>query len=138
MSSTSEFRPRVVAVTGGAGFIGSNLVRWLLKHEPEVQVVNIDALTYAGNLESLTDVVAHHGENGDGRYQFIHGDIRNSRLIGMVLAGEAADVNGRLVPMPDAVLHLAAESHVDRSILGPAEFVSTNVQGTLNLLECLR
>lgn len=138
MSSKSEFRPRVVAVTGGAGFIGSNLVRWLLKHEPEVKVVTIDALTYAGNLESLGDVVDNHGEDGDGRYQFIHGDIRDSRLVGMLLAGGAADVNGRTVPMPDAVLHLAAESHVDRSILGPAEFVSTNVQGTLNLLECLR
>ena len=133
------FRPRTVLVTGGAGFIGSNLVRWLLDAEPEVQVVVLDLLTYAGNLESLADVAATHGPGGDGRYYFVHGDIRDDALAAKLLAGGSAEAgSGRALPRPDAVLHLAAESHVDRSILGPAAFVSTNVQGTLALLEATR
>ena len=131
------FAPRVVLVTGGAGFIGSNLVRWLLEHEPDVRVVNLDLLTYAGNLESCADIQVAHGAGGDGRYHFVHGDIRDARLVAELLAGRAMGPGSeRPLPSPDAVLHLAAESHVDRSILGPAEFVSTNVQGTLNLLTC--
>jgi dTDP-glucose 4,6-dehydratase len=137
--STSGFKPRTVIVTGGAGFIGSNLVRWLLRNEPEVRVINLDLLTYAGNLESLTDVAAKHGADGDGRYFFVHGDIRDPALAATLLRGSAEEAGSRRpMPAPDAVLHLAAESHVDRSILGPAEFVSTNVQGTLNLLEASR
>ena len=132
------FRPSTVIVTGGAGFIGSNLVRWLLAAEPDITVVNLDALTYAGNLESLSDVSERHGPGGDGRYYFVHGDIRDADLVRSLLAGGAAAVDGRATMPPDAILHLAAESHVDRSILGPAAFVSTNVQGTLNLLECTR
>ena len=139
MSSTPNFSPRTVVVTGGAGFIGSNLVRWILEHDPRVDVVNLDALTYAGNLESLADVSARFGEAGSGRYFFVHGDIRNPTLVAALLAGRARETGSeRSVPQPDAVLHLAAESHVDRSIIGPVEFVSTNIQGTLNLLECLR
>ena len=135
----TEFRPQTVVVTGGAGFIGSNLVRWLLRHEPALRVINLDVLTYAGNVESLADVSAHHGGDGDGRYFFVHGDIRDGELISSILAGAATEsVSGRGIPAPDAILHLAAESHVDRSILGPAEFVSTNVQGTLSLLEATR
>ena len=137
--SISEFNPGVVLVTGGAGFIGSNLVRWLLKHSEELVVINVDALTYAGNLESLTDVEDAHGAHGDGRYFFIHGDIRDQQLVTSILEGSGTEtLTRRPLPAPDAILHLAAESHVDRSILGPTEFVSTNVQGTLNLLECLR
>jgi dTDP-glucose 4,6-dehydratase len=128
----SIFHPRTVLVTGGAGFIGSNLVRWILEHEPEVTVVNLDALTYAGNLESLTDVQERFGADGEGRYHFVHGDIRDGELVASLLAGSAGTA------APDAVLHLAAESHVDRSIMGPAEFVATNVQGTLNLLDRAR
>ena len=133
---SSPFQPRVVLVTGGAGFIGSNLVRWLLRHEPELRVVNLDALTYAGNLESLADTLRDHGASGDGRHYFVHGDIRDARLVGALLRGEEREgESGRPIPSPDALLHLAAESHVDRSIDGPAAFVSTNVQGTLTLLE---
>ena len=139
MDTRESFRPTTVLVTGGAGFIGSNLVRWLLEHEPDVTVVNLDLLTYAGNLESLTDVSATHGSKGDGRYYFVRGDIRDPEAVAGLLAGTALDASdGRRIPAVDAVLHLAAESHVDRSITGPAEFVSTNVQGTLNLLERTR
>ncbi len=125
MSAPSSFRPACVLVTGGAGFIGSNLIRWILREEPLVQVVNLDLLTYAGNLESLEEV-AH-----DSRYRFVHGDIADQELVARLLAGDGDRP-------PDAVLHLAAESHVDRSILGPAVFVETNVRGTLSLLEATR
>ena len=103
-------------VTGGAGFIGSNLVRWLLRSAPEAEVVNLDALTYAGNLESLADV------EDEPRYTFVHGDICDGDLVREALEGV------------DVVLNLAAESHVDRSILSDAPFVRTNVLGTHTLL----
>jgi len=132
------FEPGTVLVTGGAGFIGSNLVRWLLDNTA-VQVVNLDLLTYAGNVESLADVFANHGPGGSGRHFFVHGDIRDADLVADLLAGNAVEPGtDRAIPTADAVLHLAAESHVDRSILGPGEFVSTNVQGVLTLLEGLR
>jgi dTDP-glucose 4,6-dehydratase len=139
MRSRLAFQPETVLITGGAGFIGSNLVRSILERERDVNVVNVDALTYAGNLDSLTDVADRFGHLGDGRYFFVHGDIRDEQLVGSVLAGTKREPGSeRRIPRPDAILHLAAETHVDRSILGPAAFVSTNVQGTLNLLECLR
>jgi dTDP-glucose 4,6-dehydratase len=122
-------QPRTVLVTGGAGFIGSNLVRWLLAHEPALRVVNYDLLTYAGNLESLDDVQRRHGPGGDGRYVFVHGDIRDFERVSTALRTDDG---------VDAVLHLAAESHVDRSIMGPEIFVDTNVRGTLVLLEACR
>ncbi len=125
MSERAAFRPTCVLVTGGAGFIGSNLIRWILREAPGVQVVNLDLLTYAGNLESLEDVAR------DGRYRFVRGDIGDAELVARLLAGDGG-------PPADAVLHLAAESHVDRSILGPAVFVDTNVRGTLTLLEAAR
>ncbi len=103
-------------VTGGAGFIGSNLVRHILTTRPDAEVVNLDGLTYAGNLESLADV------EGDSRYRFVHGDICDGALVADVMNGV------------DVVLHLAAESHVDRSILSDAPFVRTNVVGTHTLL----
>jgi len=137
------FHPCCVLVTGGAGFIGSNFIRWLLAEHTDVQVVNLDLLTYAGNLESLADVAAGHDGRGDGRYYFVHGDIRDLDCVRAMLRGErgetvAGDSRPRTVPRPDAVVHFAAESHVDRSIMGPAAFVATNVQGTLTLLEASR
>jgi dTDP-glucose 4,6-dehydratase len=132
-----------VLVTGGAGFIGVNFVRWVLEHDPEVTVVNLDALTYAGNLESLADVFERHGPGGDGRHFFIRADVRDFETLRRVLCGEAQEIPGagsspRPIPAPDALVHLAAESHVDRSIMGPAVFVETNVRGTLVLLEACR
>ncbi len=120
--TTAEFHPKRVLVTGGAGFIGSNLVRFLLANTDNVGVVNLDALTYAGNLENLADVA------GDTRYTFVHADIRDPRAVFAACRDHGVD----------AIAHLAAESHVDRSITGPAAFVETNVVGTLNLLEAAR
>ena len=108
-----------VIVTGGAGFIGSAVVRALMA-DKSVQVVNLDKLTYAGNLESLASVA------DDPRYRFVQLDICNAAGVGALLAAEK----------PDAIMHLAAESHVDRSIDGPAAFVQTNMVGTGVLLEC--
>ncbi len=139
----TAFQPRCVLVTGGAGFIGCNFVRWLLEHDRSVSVVNLDLLTYAGNLESLDDIARDHGPEGDGRYYFIHGDIRDFDTVACTLRGAMSEraapgTPGRTVPTPDAVVHLAAESHVDRSIMGPAIFIETNVKGTLTLLEACR
>jgi len=103
-------------VTGGAGFVGSNLVRHILTTRPDVDVLNVDALTYAGNLESLADL------EDDPRHVFLHGDICDGALMANAMSGV------------DVVLHLAAESHVDRSILSDAPFVRTNVVGTHTLL----
>lgn len=108
-------------VTGGAGFIGSNLVRHLLAHTAH-RVINVDKLTYAGNLESLRDVLNHP------RHTFLQVDICDAAAVRDVFATHR----------PDAVLHLAAESHVDRSIDGPGAFIQTNVIGTFNLLEAAR
>ena len=137
------FRPECLLVTGGAGFIGSNFVRWVLKHDPHVSVVNLDLLTYAGNLESLADVAAEHGAAGDGRYFFVHADIRDVETLAAVFHGAAREMAprglpARTIPSPNAVVHMAAESHVDRSIMGPAIFVDTNIRGTLTLLESIR
>ncbi len=125
------FEPSCVLVTGGAGFIGSNFIRWLLRRTPAVHVINVDALTYAGNLESLEDVALAHGPGGDCRYHFVRGDVCDVDLMMRLSRGES-------FPTPDCVVHMAAESHVDRSIMGPAAFVETNVRGTLTLLEACR
>jgi dTDP-glucose 4,6-dehydratase len=108
-----------VLITGGAGFIGSNLVRLLLRERPDWNLVNLDKLTYAGNLESLADL------KGNPRHHFVRGDIANAELVEHL-------INGHQI---DAILNLAAESHVDRSILGPGIFVETNVVGTQILLD---
>jgi len=114
--------PKAVLVTGGAGFIGSNFVRFVLANQPGVRVVNLDCLTYAGNLENLADVA------DDPRYVFVKADICDTEQV--VAACEAHGVN--------SIVHFAAESHVDRSIVGPGAFIRTNVQGTLSLLQAAR
>ncbi|TCK07243.1 dTDP-glucose 4,6-dehydratase [Marinobacterium mangrovicola] len=108
-------------VTGGAGFIGSAVVRELINNSSH-KVVNVDKLTYAGNLESLVSVT------GDPRYTFVQADIGDAAAMQRVLAEH----------QPDIVMHLAAESHVDRSIDGPSEFIQTNIVGTYILLEAVR
>src|SRR5258705_6603148 len=109
-----------ILVTGGAGFIGSNFVRHVLTAHPDDAVVNLDKLTYAGNLENLRDVEA------DPRYRFVRGDICDGALV----RGAMREV--------DAVVHFAAETHVDRSNLGADDFLRTNVTGTFTLLEAAR
>jgi dTDP-glucose 4,6-dehydratase len=109
-------------VTGGAGFIGSNFVRYWLELHPEDRVINLDALTYAGNPENLKGI-------DDARnYRFVHGDICDAKLLGALFDEEQIDT----------VVNFAAESHVDRSILGPEAFIRTNVFGTFALLEAAR
>jgi len=109
-----------LVVTGGAGFIGSNFVRYMLAERGDVEIVNLDKLTYAGNLENL------RGVEDDPRYTFVHGDICDAVVVGEALRGA------------DAVVNFAAETHVDRSISGPQDFISTDVLGTHTLLEAVR
>ena len=112
--------PKRVLVTGGAGFIPSNLIRHLLEHTRH-EVISLDALTYAGNLENLADVMSHE------RLEFVHGDIRDAELVGELVAGV------------DVIVNAAAESHVEKSIVeGASEFVTTNVEGTQILLDAIR
>ncbi|WGL64977.1 dTDP-glucose 4,6-dehydratase [Pseudomonas sp. CW003PS] len=110
-----------ILITGGAGFIGSALIRHLVQNT-EHEVLNLDKLTYAGNLESLAPV------DDNPRYRFVQGDIGDSECVAAILAEF----------QPDAIMHLAAESHVDRSIDGPAAFIQTNIVGTYSLLESTR
>ncbi|MBC14864.1 MAG: dTDP-glucose 4,6-dehydratase [Rhodothermaceae bacterium] len=114
-------RPGVL-ITGGAGFIGSAMVRSALARRPEHRVVTLDALTYAGSVASLADL------DGAERHTFVHGDIRDGALVRDLLREHAVGL----------VVHLAAESHVDRSISGPSAFVETNVLGTQTLLDACR
>jgi dTDP-glucose 4,6-dehydratase len=111
-----------ILVTGGAGFIGSNFVRYLLKIEPEVRIVNLDALTYAGSQENLKDLPAAE------RHTFVQGNICDQDLLDKLLRQHQIDT----------IVHFAAETHVDRSILGPGQFVETNIIGTFTLLEAAR
>ncbi|MFA5714022.1 MAG: dTDP-glucose 4,6-dehydratase [Bacteroidales bacterium] len=111
-----------VLITGGAGFIGSHVVRRFVEHYPEYEIFNLDKLTYAGNLENLTDL------ESKSNYTFIKDDICNYNSIEKIVAENRIDT----------IIHLAAESHVDRSILDPFEFARTNVMGTLSLLEAAR
>ena len=109
-----------ILVTGGAGFIGSNFVRYMLHNYPEYTIINLDKLTYAGNLENLRDVEELPN------YRFVHGDIADRALV------------EELMPDSDAVVHFAAETHVDRSIMDAGSFISTDVYGTFVLLEAAR
>ena len=118
----TEYTPRNILVTGGAGFIGSNYVRYMLANYPEVNIVNLDKLTYAGSMDNLLELP------DDTRHRFVQGDICNQGLVAQLLVQHQID----------SILHFAAESHVDRSISGPREFIQTNVIGTLSLLEAAR
>lgn len=111
-----------ILITGGAGFIGSHVVRLFVNKYPEYQIINLDKLTYAGNLANLTDI--EDKEN----YSFVKGDIVDAEFIGQLFEEHIID----------GIIHLAAESHVDRSISNPIEFVMTNVVGTVNLLNAAK
>jgi dTDP-glucose 4,6-dehydratase len=113
---------RQILVTGGAGFVGSNFVRMVLTEHADTLVVNLDKLTYAGNLENLTGFLEHPN------HKFVKGDICDSRLVEKLMAAYKID----------AVINFAAESHVDRSILAPKVFIETNITGTLTLLQAAR
>ena len=113
---------RRILVTGGAGFIGSNFVRFWIDHHPEDRITNLDQLTYAGNVENLKAV------ESSPHYKFVRGDICDSELVRRLFHAEEVDT----------VVHFAAESHVDRSILAPDDFIRTNVHGTYTLLEAAR
>ncbi len=113
---------KTILITGGAGFIGSHVVRRMLKKYPEYKILNLDVLTYAGNLENLRDVEDYPN------YEFIKADITNAESIIEIFRKYR----------PDGVIHLAAESHVDRSITGPLAFVEANVLGTVNLLSAAK
>ncbi len=117
----SENRNKKILVTGGAGFIGSNFVRFILNEHPDWEVTNLDKLTYAGNLENLFEVM------DSPKYRFIKGDSTNRKLVNSILS-EGFDI----------VVNFAAESHVDRSILDASPFISTNIKGTQILLEGAR
>ena len=113
-----------ILVTGGAGFIGSNFIRHMLKAYPDYRIVNLDALTYAGNLENLRAVTAAEGSGPRARYQFVKGDIKDVSLVDSLIADGI-----------DAIVNFAAESHVDRSIDNAGIFIGTNVLGTQVLLD---
>ena len=117
-----SYQPRSILVTGGAGFIGSNYVHFLLNADSQVRVVNLDLLTYAGSLENLSSLP------DPNRHVFVQGDICDEALVDRLLREHEVDT----------VIHFAAESHVDRSITGPAAFVQTNLVGTFTLLESVR
>ena len=109
-----------ILVTGGAGFIGNCFIRHMLNSHPDYKIVNLDALTYAGNLENLYDV------KDNPNYEFVNGDICDKPLVRQLAAGV------------DVIVNFAAESHVDRSITGPEIFIETNIKGTLNLLQAAK
>ena len=115
-----QTKGQTILVTGGAGFIGSNLIRFILENRPNDRVINLDGLTYAGNLESLAEFA------DDPRHEFVHCDINDSAKL------------DEIMPKADVVLHLAAESHVDRSIHDPSLFLNTNIIGTQCMLDAAK
>ncbi len=117
-----SYQPTSMLVTGGAGFIGANFIRHVLKHEPAIQIINLDKLTYAGNLNNLKNLP------NERHHHFIQGDINDMALVKHLLTHHHIDT----------IVHFAAESHVDRSITSPNAFVETNVTGTFTLLEAAR
>ena len=118
----NHYQPQSLLVTGGAGFIGCNFVRYLLASDPQVRIVNLDLLTYAGSLDNLHDLPDPE------RHQFVYGDVCDRGLVEKLLREHRVDT----------IVHFAAESHVDRSISGPAAFIQTNFVGTFTLLEAAR
>jgi dTDP-glucose 4,6-dehydratase len=118
----AETKPKTWLVTGGAGFIGSNFIQTALAADSALKIINLDKLTYAGNLANLAEV------EQDPRYSFVQGDIADASCVQPLLQ----------MHHPDAIVNFAAESHVDRSIHGPAEFIQTNIFGSFNLLESAR
>lgn len=120
MAKERSIEDKTILVTGGAGFIGSNFIHYMLKRYSRCKIINLDKLTYAGNLDNLKDI-----EN-DPRYEFIHGDIRDREIVQKVFK------------RAQGVVHFAAETHVDRSILDAGEFVLTDVYGSFILFEALR
>jgi dTDP-glucose 4,6-dehydratase len=119
---TTDYRPENILVTGGAGFIGSHFIRYMLNQHDDINIINLDSLTYAGSLDNLRDL------SRANQHHFIQGDICDIDLIHHLF---------NEYPI-DTVVNFAAESHVDRSIIGPGAFVFTNVIGTFNLLEAAR
>ncbi len=119
---TMNYSPRKMLVTGGAGFIGSHFILYMLEKHTELEIINLDLLTYAGSLDNVADITA------DKRYHFVEGDICDANLVKQMLV----EFN------IDTIVHFAAESHVDRSISGPAQFIQTNIVGTFTLLEAAR
>ena len=117
-----KHNPRKILVTGGAGFIGANFVEHVLASDTDAIVTTLDSLTYAGSLDNLHNVLAN------SRHKFVNGDITDAALVNRLLVTDEIDT----------IVHFAAESHVDRSITGPAAFISTNVVGTFTLLEAAR
>lgn len=113
-----------ILITGGSGFIGSNFIHYLLSTEKSNLIINLDKLTYAGNPDNLTYIEEYYPNN----YKFIHGDICNKKLVSSIFSEFH----------PEIVINFAAESHVDRSIIGPSDFIQTNIVGTFNLLEVSR
>ncbi len=120
MADLRSVESKTLLITGGSGFIGSNFIHYLLKHYPRIKIINLDKLTYAGNPENLRDV------EKDPRYEFVKGDIRNKNVV------------EPLFQRVDGVVHFAAETHVDRSILDAGEFILTDVYGSFMLFEALR
>ncbi len=120
--SDAAHTPRNVLVTGGAGFIGANFVEYLVETDPAVKVVTLDSLTYAGSVDNLANVMSNPN------HQFVKGDITDASLVNRLINEKSIDT----------IVHFAAESHVDRSITGPAAFITTNVVGTFTLLEAAR
>ncbi|HEX6575775.1 MAG TPA: dTDP-glucose 4,6-dehydratase [Gemmatimonadaceae bacterium] len=119
---TDSHRPKNVLVTGGAGFIGANYVEYVIDADDSINVVTLDSLTYAGSLDNLAAVMRNP------RHEFVKGDITDASLVNELIGRKAIDT----------IVHFAAESHVDRSITGPAAFITTNVVGTFTLLEAAR
>ena len=118
----NKYQPKNILVTGGAGFIGCNFVRYMLGNYADIQIVNLDKLTYAGSMDNL------HNLPDPSRHFFVQGDICDSALVADLLQQHNIDT----------IVHFAAESHVDRSLTGPAEFIRSNIMGTFCLLEATR